>query len=726
MAGKNSGSRNGSKGSPRYSERYGADRPNPYTGYLPPGAAPAGQLYHPESLDMKKVGQMMAQSAGSLAAAASERAIEETETKKQMENETARDNTQAQPSPAQQSEAPRDYSPARKKKRGGKKNSGSRSISDEQRQHLQSIQEGAAAEMITEVLSEAITVAAETVAKAPEKEAPAPAAAPSAAPTAAETPAPEKKSEPENDWFDTAQVQENPFDEQYLTQEDAQAASFVPPLEIFGVGEQPESSDEQPEAAAPVKAEEPVETDEAPAATEAEPDEGSDEVPQAEAIEAEAEENDTESAPESAAETAGEPAETEQATEAAEQTEESDEQPEDAQEQSEEEPADEAEVSEEPTEGEDEAEPDEEDEKADDSAPDEDENPDISPEDEETEESEKSDDEPEAGDGVINGVDWETPDDKPEESSGDDDMIIVSGRTGQELAESEGYEHSVLRVADRVTEDEEDEDEEEDGEDDLLFIKKERAVGSTTVFNLPEGVRLPTYIDDDEFLEQWLNEGEDDMAIKDKKLRRRVSTIIGTVTMLFAMVGFVWVIQYAFGALAGIGNTDETKDKYVDFITPVVMSEVQPFESWSGIPTEKLMQSAIFHVLLNMQEAQYQTDDTNKLVIPSGDVADAIAVLYGSAATLSADSLNSLDGDDVYYSDTDDCFHVAATGISGPQPEIVSISKKGAEITLLVGYLDETGFATSEGGYYQSMQFILHESGDNMYITAVRAVAETK
>ncbi|MBQ4313001.1 MAG: hypothetical protein IJC18_02215, partial [Clostridia bacterium] len=64
--GKGARSKSKKPNSPRYSERYGANRPNPYTGYLPPGAAPAGQIYHPESINLSKRSQLIAESASDL------------------------------------------------------------------------------------------------------------------------------------------------------------------------------------------------------------------------------------------------------------------------------------------------------------------------------------------------------------------------------------------------------------------------------------------------------------------------------------------------------------------------------------------------------------------------------------------------------------------------------------------------------------------------------------
>ncbi len=256
-------------------------------------------------------------------------------------------------------------------------------------------------------------------------------------------------------------------------------------------------------------------------------------------------------------------------------------------------------------------------------------------------------------------------------------------------------------------------------QDDSLFVRRERTESSTAVFDLPDGVKLPAYIDDDEFLERWLNEGGDDMTSTEKRSKRRFSAILGAIVTIFALVGFVLVMRYTLNAISNIGANDDTKNMYTDIITPVVMSEVAPFETWDTIPQDKLLQSAVFDVLLGLQENSYAYDDTNKLIIPSADVQKAAKKLFGDEASMDAASFGEINSDDLYYSDTDDCFHIAATGINGPHPSIIQISKRGSNITLDVGYLEETA-SDDQSEYYMERSIVLTKSGDSFYISALR------
>ena len=188
---------------------------------------------------------------------------------------------------------------------------------------------------------------------------------------------------------------------------------------------------------------------------------------------------------------------------------------------------------------------------------------------------------------------------------------------------------------------------------------------------------------------------------------------------LFAVVGFVLVMKYAMGAVSNFGQRSNAEDEYKQTVTPVVMSEVPAFEKWDTIPKNKLLQSAIYNILLNMDENDYELDDTNKLKVPSTDVIKSARRLYGDEVTIDPEQLTSLDGEDVYYSDTDDSFHIAATGISGPQFAIVKQSKRSDTVSLTIGYLEETASADSTD-YYQQLVFVLQPKDDTYRVTAIR------
>jgi len=223
------------------------------------------------------------------------------------------------------------------------------------------------------------------------------------------------------------------------------------------------------------------------------------------------------------------------------------------------------------------------------------------------------------------------------------------------------------------------------------------------------------------------------LASQAKNRRRKAAAFIGAATMVLALIGLIAVAKWGIGLLGNIGGSESQKEIYGDFVSPVVMSEVPVFETWDAIPQDKLLQSAVFSVLLD-NDVTYERDDTGKFIIPSTDIVNAVKELYGAVSADAAQDeeintqiRNALYGsagedvtnEDAYYVDMEDSFHVA-DGLSGPAPNVTDISKKDNTITLRVEYLED--LETGAGGILYARQFILTVNEDGSYF--VKAIRE--
>ena len=725
-SGKNTNSHRGQQrhgNSPRYSERYGANRPNPYTGFLPPGSAAPGQLYHPEAIDYGKRGAMgmepVAEQVAPVVSQESVPTVPDTSVVNATEPPVA--------STAVPATKPSSGGKKKKKHKSPEQLERERLAKEEQQRHLDEIRRNAASETLAEVLSDTIASAAadsdnaagdaavdgevdsqirlsddgrpmvavpvtgndgstQTVWMPVELPPNMRAVDISAEKTVVGSDDVAADDPVAPDIFEAAQTDENPFDAHYSEADDSTVVRTTPII-------------------APVIAEAKDDTDPAEAVEE---NPVADEVEAAEDTPAEIIEpvEETAAVVEAVAETAEVPAE--EPVEAAEGKEPAEQVEAESDDASAEEPVEE--INEAPaTAGEDvlEFEPNAVEERL----------------------------EFESQDNAEGDASEEISDDAVEEPASDE-AVNAADNASEETVEEEVEEEPkapaperLLQVAEADVKEytpavlQDDDDEVADDAGDGLFLKQKRPESSTTVFDLPEGVKLPAYIDDDDFLERWLDEEGDDMATTEKRKKRYVSAIIGSVTMIFALIGFIWVMKYTLGAISGLGNTDAAKDEYEEFISPVVMSEVVPFETWDTIPQDKLLQCSIFHTLTEMEADSYNTDDTNKLIIPSNDILDSAQTLFGKDVYMDVNSFNDMDNDDLYYSDTDDCFHVAATGITGPEPDVIAVSKRGNTITLTVGYIEETGVADSTD-YFLTREFVLTVDGDSYYVSAIRDIEQ--
>ncbi len=277
---------------------------------------------------------------------------------------------------------------------------------------------------------------------------------------------------------------------------------------------------------------------------------------------------------------------------------------------------------------------------------------------------------------------------------------------------------------------------EADNQDDTLFLRAKNADECpTAVFKLPEGpIILPTEFDDADFREQWLDDEEDsdEMASRSKRARRRISAFIGAVTILFVLVGAVWVLKTAVMGINSIGSTGEKKAEYTQFISPVVITDPKPFESVENADNQMLLESAIWSVLDSADDAEdfnYQYDDTGKIVLPAKEVAEAGKKLFGDNVKLEMDVLSETDGNVLYYYNSiEDNFHIATGGIIGPSAVITKIANKSDYVSLIVGYCSQADInsaASDQVEAYKYMEYILSfDEKGSYYIESIRDYTE--
>lgn len=301
-------------------------------------------------------------------------------------------------------------------------------------------------------------------------------------------------------------------------------------------------------------------------------------------------------------------------------------------------------------------------------------------------------------------------------------------------AEAEEIFESVLIVDDGT--EESNSDDEAESQDSTLFLRaKATDECPTAIFKLPEGpIILPTDIDDGDFQEQWLDDEEDsdEMASRSKRARRRISAFIGAVTILFVLVGAIWILKTAVIGLNSIGSTSEKKVEYTQFISPVVLTDPEPFESVEGANNQMLLESAIWSVLVSKDESSdhnYEYDDTGKIVLPAVEVEEAGKKLFGNDIKLNMDVLSETDGNVLYYYDSiEDKFHITTGGIIGPSAGITKIAQKSDYVSLIVGYYsqaDMNSASSDEVEAYKYMEYVLSLDGKGEYhIESVRDYVE--
>lgn len=267
-------------------------------------------------------------------------------------------------------------------------------------------------------------------------------------------------------------------------------------------------------------------------------------------------------------------------------------------------------------------------------------------------------------------------------------------------------------------------------QDETLFIRKKRPEEATAVFAASTPGLAPDF-DDDDFFEQWLEEG-DDMIIKDKRQRRRVSAIIGGATMLFAIIGFIFVVVWFINSIPGSSKTSGSQTDYAKFILPVVNADPEPFETITSVDNNILVEAAINRLTYGEAAADQtytalEVENETRLQIPAADVEKSGKVLFGDTFTIDYTVMYAIEDEKIYYySAADDCFHVITTG-GDIEPEIIKISHIGSrtQVLLEVGYISASEEAMEGSDYYKMMEYVLNAKEDGgYYVSAIRAIEE--
>ena len=386
---------------------------------------------------------------------------------------------------------------------------------------------------------------------------------------------------------------------------------------------------------------------------------------------------------------------------------------------------------------------------------DEDESPDDLEDDDEDDEDDGFDDDEVEG---IEGIDYDEFDEVDDE---DDDSIDIGNDPEYDDVEEEEEEEEDNEDEDEDSSEDEDDDDikiapdpirrtlsasaftmrrngdDEDEEDDIkiydkssasgdsLFVRQNHPEGSTAVFDIPKGVKLPSYIDDDEFLEQWLNESDDDMANISKKTKRKISTILGASTLVLALIGLGFILLTLFNSLQTCNAKPSRNNEYVDFVMPAVYTDIAPFETWEAINKDKLLDCCLVGAIDNA-DTPYPTDDNNRSLVPTSDVLASAKRLFGEAATIDIETLASslaIEVNGYYYDDLNDVFHVEQSGFGDVEAEVIGSPKvKSDSVEFEVGYKSASAIledsSDDDQSYFKTMQFILNKNEDGSYYIA--------
>lgn len=181
----------------------------------------------------------------------------------------------------------------------------------------------------------------------------------------------------------------------------------------------------------------------------------------------------------------------------------------------------------------------------------------------------------------------------------------------------------------------------------------------------------------------------DDTAEKETPKKNRFFFGFAVFVIIMAVIGCVSTVRTIVDFTGKLVDNTSLKNELAQFIFPVVVNDIPPFETASEIPNSSKITSAIWNILINKDTTQYETDSV-ALTIPEYDVMASCKEIFGSSVTIEHQSVGSAEVRFTY--DEDRHVYSAMKNIRylTYAPKIISMSESSGKYTLIVGYLPPT------------------------------------
>lgn len=221
-------------------------------------------------------------------------------------------------------------------------------------------------------------------------------------------------------------------------------------------------------------------------------------------------------------------------------------------------------------------------------------------------------------------------------------------------------------------------------------------------------------------------EPEDDVKISPEKPKKHKFFFgFAVFVIIMAVIGCVSTVRFAANATSQLFDNSSLKNEFAQFIFPVVVNDIGPFENTSEIPNSTKITCAIWNILINKDTAQYQNANTMGLSIPEYDVSAACKEIFGGTVTVEHQSVGT--GEVRFTYDAENHVYAAQKNIRylTYSPYIVEMSESNGIYRLIVGYLPPTvasvaGINGMEASPEKYMEYTIERSDKKNTLLSVR------
>lgn len=179
-------------------------------------------------------------------------------------------------------------------------------------------------------------------------------------------------------------------------------------------------------------------------------------------------------------------------------------------------------------------------------------------------------------------------------------------------------------------------------------------------------------------------------ASAEKPRKKRFFFGFAVFVIIMAIIGCISTVRAVVEITARLVDNTSLKQELAQFIFPVVVNDIAPFESASDIPNSTKVTCAVWNILINKDTSHYETD-MGGLTIPEYDVMASCKDIFGSTAMLEHQTVGTAEVRFTY--DEENHVYYAGKNIRylTYAPYIVSMDESdNGTFKLIVGYLPPT------------------------------------
>lgn len=178
-------------------------------------------------------------------------------------------------------------------------------------------------------------------------------------------------------------------------------------------------------------------------------------------------------------------------------------------------------------------------------------------------------------------------------------------------------------------------------------------------------------------------------AEPEKPHRNRFFFGFGVVVIVLALIGVFSSVRFVAQIASNLVDNTSLKNEFAQFIFPVVVNDIAPFEEVDEIPDSSKISCSIWNILVNMDTTDFENQEGG-LTIPEYNVSASCRELFGSSVSLEHQTVGTAEVRFTYDPDTHTYSATKNIRYLTYSPQIVSLTNDGDVYTLIVGYLPPT------------------------------------